>query len=116
MAGHGRGRRLSGFALPAGPDVRGTLSSRLGCVLVSLGLLGPAPRSVQGQVLGLLALPVILAMAYLTGHPQEWFLLVIALSVWVGADVVRSGRPRQGSDGWPRRRHLCAGRVSWESA
>ena len=41
----------------------------------------------EGQVRGLLAMPVILAMAYLTGHPQEWFLLVIALSLWVGADV-----------------------------
>jgi len=41
-----------------------------------------------GQASGLLAMPVILAMAYLTGHPQEWFLLVIALSLWVGADVI----------------------------
>jgi hypothetical protein len=41
----------------------------------------------EGQVRGLLAMPVILAMAYLTGHPQEWFLLVIALTAWVCADV-----------------------------
>ena len=45
-------------------------------------------RQREGQVRGLLAMPLILAMAYLTGHPQEWFLLVTALSVWVGADVL----------------------------
>ena len=37
-----------------------------------------------GRVRGLLALPPILALTYLTGHPQEWFLLVTALSLWVG--------------------------------
>jgi hypothetical protein len=51
-----------------------------------------------GRTRGLLALPPILATAYLTGHPQEWFLLVLALSVWVVADVVRpllSGRRKR---------------------
>ena len=43
-----------------------------------------------GRVRGLLALPPILALTYLTGHPQEWFLLVTALSLWVAADTVSS--------------------------
>ena len=42
----------------------------------------------KGQTRGLLAMPVILAMGYLAGHPQEWVLLVIALSLWVGADAM----------------------------
>ena len=41
----------------------------------------------SGHIRGILAMPVILAMTYLTGHPQEWLLLVIALSVWMSADV-----------------------------
>ncbi len=39
----GGGRRLSGFALPAGAHVRGTLPARLGGGLVSLGILGVRP-------------------------------------------------------------------------
>jgi hypothetical protein len=45
---------------------------------------------------GLLALPLILAMTALTGHLQEWLLLLIALSVWTGVDVLQQiarGRP-----------------------
>jgi hypothetical protein len=37
---------------------------------------------------GRLLLPVILALAFLAGHPQEWLLLVLALSVWGLADVI----------------------------
>ena len=55
-----------------------------------------------GRVRGLLALPLILTMAYLTGHPQEWFLLVLALSVWVLADALRHLLPSHG------RRHNAA--------
>jgi hypothetical protein len=36
---------------------------------------------------GRLLLPVVLAMAFLAGHPQEWLLLVLALSAWGLADV-----------------------------
>ena len=42
----------------------------------------------RGRAVGVLALPPILAFSYLTGHPQEWFLLVIALSIWAGWDAV----------------------------
>ena len=41
-----------------------------------------------GRLRGLLTLPPILTFTCLTGHPQEWFLLVTALSLWVGADLV----------------------------
>lgn len=63
-----------------------------------------------GQVRGLLTMPVILAMAYLTGHPQEWFLLVIALSLWVGADVF--GLVVEGKEG---RLAAAAAVVRWAS-
>ncbi len=35
-----------------------------------------------GRVRGLLLLPPILTLTYLTGHPQEWLLLVLALSIY----------------------------------
>jgi hypothetical protein len=41
---------------------------------------------------GLVLLPPILALTYLTGHPQEWFLLVLALSIWVLVDGAGSLR------------------------
>ncbi|MGP0065624.1 MAG: hypothetical protein ACLQGP_18725 [Isosphaeraceae bacterium] len=37
---------------------------------------------------GFLPLPPILTMTYLTGHPQEWFLLVLALSMWAAVDLL----------------------------
>jgi hypothetical protein len=52
----------------------------------------------QGQFGGVLALPVILAFCFLTGHPQEWYLLVLALSAWAVADAVvlwRAGQTRR---------------------
>jgi hypothetical protein len=50
-----------------------------------------------GRTLGLLVAPV-LALSYLTGHPQEWLLLVTALTAWAVADGLRARR----SDGPPR--------------
>jgi Bacterial membrane protein YfhO len=43
-----------------------------------------------GRVRGLLILPLVLALTYLTGHPQEWYLLVLALSIWTLADAINS--------------------------
>lgn len=42
--------------------------------------------------LGLCLLPVVLALTFLTGHPQEWYYLVLALSVWVLVDTIQSCR------------------------
>jgi hypothetical protein len=61
-----------------------------------------------GQVRGLVALPPILATAYLTGHPQEWYLLVLALSVWVISDGLRPLLPGHG-----KRRNASAIAVHW---
>jgi hypothetical protein len=36
---------------------------------------------------GVLLLPCVLAMAFLTGHPQEWYYLVLALGGWAVADA-----------------------------
>ncbi len=111
MAGHRGGWCLSGVALFAGPDVRGTLSPRLGRVLVSLGVLRLGPRRQhQGFTFGLLAMPVILATTCLAGHPQEGLLLVIALSIWVGADVLSS--MVQGKAAYPA---AAAALVRWAS-
>jgi hypothetical protein len=35
-----------------------------------------------GNLRGQMFLPVILALIFLTGHPQEWFLLVLGLTAW----------------------------------
>jgi len=40
-----------------------------------------------GRMGAAVLLPVILAFAYLTGHPQEWLLLVLALITWSIFDV-----------------------------
>jgi hypothetical protein len=47
----------------------------------------------QGRAVGVLALPPILTCCYLAGHPQEWFLLVITMSIWVGWDAMGSVMP-----------------------
>jgi hypothetical protein len=47
-----------------------------------------------GKPRGFLTLPVILALVFLAGHPQEWFLLVLALSIWQCADFVSAWRQR----------------------
>jgi hypothetical protein len=47
---------------------------------------------------GLCALPPILAISFLAGHPQEWHYLVFALSVWTVADAacaVKGGSGRR---------------------
>ncbi|MCA1685016.1 MAG: hypothetical protein LC745_03340, partial [Planctomycetia bacterium] len=41
---------------------------------------------------GTLVLPAVLALTFLTGHPQEWYYLVLALTFWVLADGFRSAR------------------------
>jgi Bacterial membrane protein YfhO len=50
-----------------------------------------------GRARGRIVLPVILALIFLAGHPQEWLLLVVALSAWAASDAVRArwgrGRP-----------------------
>jgi hypothetical protein len=47
-----------------------------------------------GKVRGFLALPVILALTYLTGHPQEWFFLILVLSIWQSRELVAIWRQR----------------------
>jgi hypothetical protein len=46
----------------------------------------------RGKTAGLLALPPALALCFLTGHPQEWYLLVVTLTVWTAADAARLAR------------------------
>ena len=42
-----------------------------------------------GRPRGLLCLPVVLALpTYLAGHPQEWFLLLLTLSIWSLSDTL----------------------------
>ena len=48
-----------------------------------------AIRFRRGERLGTFALPPILALALLTGHPQEGFLLALTLGVWALVDAVR---------------------------
>jgi hypothetical protein len=55
-----------------------------------------------GRTPGLVCLPLILALTALTGHPQEWLLLVLALSGWALADALRP-RPGRGWIPYPRR-------------
>ncbi len=86
LAGDGRGRRVPRLAVPAGPHIRGPLPARLVGLLVPVGVLG-LHGTARGPIRRLLILPLVLAMTYLTGHPQEWYLLVLALSVWTLADA-----------------------------
>ena len=94
VAGHGRRRRRSRLRRTCWPrrsrDTIPTSGRRAGFP----GPSGRLPSTARGSVRGLLALPPILAMAYLTGHPQEWFLLVIALSLWAApmCSVWRQGQ------------------------
>ena len=46
----------------------------------------------SGRARGSWMLPPILAMTFLTGHPQEWLLLVLTLSVWAAFDELRRWR------------------------
>ncbi|MGO9466740.1 MAG: hypothetical protein ACLQVF_21570 [Isosphaeraceae bacterium] len=45
-----------------------------------------------GRKGGAVFLPVFLALAYLTGHPQEWLLLVLALATWSFIDIFKALR------------------------
>ncbi len=60
-------------------------------------------RSNQGR--GRLLLPVILALTYLTGHPQEWFFLILALTAWSLFDAWNTWRS------WPGPHGRRAGRL-----
>jgi hypothetical protein len=44
----------------------------------------------RGQFRWALVLPAILALTFLTGHPQEWYYLVFTLGVWAVADAIRA--------------------------
>jgi hypothetical protein len=46
----------------------------------------------RGEARGAWTLPPILALAFLTGHPQEWYYLTIALGGWAGADAIAALR------------------------
>ena len=52
----------------------------------------------DGRARGLLLAP-ILAATYLTGHPQEWLMLVAALGCWALVDAIRERRPSR-LTGW----------------
>ena len=54
---------------------------------------GPTPQCGQDGRAGCCSCRS-LALTYLTGHPQEWFLLVLALSVWSLSDTVAIWRKR----------------------
>ena len=41
----------------------------------------------RGHPRGLVVLPVVLALTFFAGHPQEWLLLVLALAAWGLADA-----------------------------
>ena len=47
-------------------------------------------RSLEGSRFALLALPLILALMLLTGHPQEWYYLTIALGCFAFFDRVQN--------------------------
>jgi hypothetical protein len=47
-----------------------------------------------GSIDGAIFLPVVLALTYLTGHPQEWLLLVLALVAWLIVDILNILRDR----------------------
>lgn len=44
--------------------------------------------------LGYWSLPPVLALTFLTGHPQEWYYLVVALTGWVALGAFRAWRER----------------------
>jgi hypothetical protein len=48
----------------------------------------------RGSRFGLWSLPVVLALSFLTGHPQEWYFLVLALAAWAGFDAIEDLRAR----------------------
>jgi hypothetical protein len=54
----------------------------------------------RGSPVGLLALPVALAATFLTGHPQEWYYLVVVMTVWVGFEAWRVARESGRREAW----------------
>ncbi len=65
-----------------------------------------------GRTGGAMLLPVILALSYLTGHPQEWLLLILALAGWSVIDIFRTLRDH-GAGARPQR--LSQGESRWRS-
>lgn len=59
----------------------------------------------SGRFGGLLLAP-ILALVYLTGHPQEWLMLVLSLCVWSTSDALRVWKAGDS-------RHAAAGLAAW---
>jgi len=58
-----------------------------------------ANQARRGRSVGYWALPGILALTLLTGHPQEWYYLVLALGGWAAVEAVgawRAGCPWRG--------------------
>jgi hypothetical protein len=53
-------------------------------------------RRREGERRGSWLLPPILALTFLAGHPQEWYYLVCALSLWTLSDVLRAVRSSEG--------------------
>ena len=51
------------------------------------------------QTVGLWLLPLVLTLTFLTGHPQEWYYLVLALTLWVVIDACRSIREGEAREG-----------------
>ena len=59
-----------------------------------------------GRLRGAFALPPILALIFLTGHPQEWYYLAFALSAWAVVDAARAV--------WLRKNRLAVSKlVAW---
>src|SRR5262245_42456461 len=56
-------------------------------------------ESRSGHIHGSLALAPILALTYLAGHPQEWLLLVLTLTLWSVVDAALQLLPNR--HGWP---------------
>ncbi len=52
----------------------------------------------RGEPRGGLALPIVLALAFLTGHPQEAYYLTLALGAWAGYEALSRGS----RGGWSR--------------
>ncbi len=65
----------------------------------------------RGRARGLLTLPVVLAMTFLAGHPQEWLLLILALAGWSVADAMAVWHSRGASQTASRVAVLCGAAV-----
>jgi hypothetical protein len=59
-----------------------------------------------GRAWATLALPPILALGFLTGHPQEWYYMVFALNLWALGDALGALRDGNG-------RRALTGLVVW---